>query len=454
MAGQKHQKPVKFNKLLIITAALAAGLAAASCAVDQDMFPATDNTGDDTEEQVGSGTDTETVSEAGAVIPEGMASLARVYIDTPYGSGITSKSEWVRFCNIRITGDADTLLFAQDSLKIRGRGNSTWRDYEKKSYYFKLNRKADLLGTGKSRKWVLLANWMDRTLLRNDVAFEAARRTSLEWTPSGTFVELYLNGEHQGNYWLGEKINVEGSKFTADYLFSLDTSDSSEWDYSISCGYRPNSRKTGLPVEVKYPDRDDFEAAQWSSLLSDSKKLLESIGKACYTSDYASVIDVDSFCDWILVHELCYNLEPNHPKSCFFHVRDGKMYAGPVWDFDWATFTPDRDYLELGGCLWFDEDHGGLYGDAAFVKRLKERWAALKPQFESLGSYIDARAEMIRESESVNHDMWPCYPNPLSEDYSGMVNHDERMNFTQAVNRMKSALTARIVSMDGEIAAL
>jgi len=438
---------------IIVIAALS--LLAASCAVDPGLIP--EGSGTEVQTTPGGEEGPETNPSApgtGPVIPQGMSSLARVYIDTPGKTGIYSKEYWVEPCRIKITGDRDSLLFEQDSLKIRGRGNSTWYNYDKHSFYFKLKAKADLLGTGKSRRWVLLANWMDRTLLRNDVAFEAARRTSLEWTPSGTFVELYLNGVHQGNYWLGEKINVEGSKFTADYLFSLDTSDSSEWDYGISCGYRPNSRTTGLPVEVKYPDRDDFDDAGWDKVLADSKALLEKAGKACYGSGYASAIDVDSFCDWILVHELCYNLEPNHPKSCFFYIRDGKMYAGPVWDFDWATFTPDREYLELGDCLWFDGLHGGLYSKPAFIARLKERWALLKPEFESLGSYIDARAEMIRTSESVNHDMWPCYPNPLSEDYSGMVNHDERMSFRQAVDRMKSALSARISCMDAEISDL
>jgi len=387
---------------------------------------------------------------AGPVIPDTLKSLPCVYIETPNHAEVASKEIWVEPSTIKITGDGGEVLFEQDSLKIRGRGNSTWVWFDKKPYYIKLSHKADLLGTGKSRKWVLSANWMDRTLLRHHVAFEAARRTSLDWTPSGRFVELYLNGEHLGNYWLGEKINVEGSKFTADYLYSFDTSDKSEEDFISYGTYRAFIRSWGTPVEVKYPDRDDYLPGAFATVLSQASSTLDAMTDAIAAGKYADVIDVDSFCDWYLVHELCYNQEPNHPKSCFFHWKNGKMYAGPVWDFDWGTFTPEHNSLLIRESLWF----GTLLADASFVSRLKQRWATLKPSFETLGDYIDEQADLIRESEAVNHRMWPCYPNPLSEDGSGMVNHDEQLSFQQAVDRMKSSLSWRISAIDKRLSEL
>ena len=76
----------------------------------------------------------------------------------------------------------------------------------------KLDNKSEILGMKKHNRWCLLANWMDRTLIRNDVAFEISRRTQLEWTPSGKFVELILNGEHKGNYYLCEQIKVDNNR--------------------------------------------------------------------------------------------------------------------------------------------------------------------------------------------------------------------------------------------------
>ena len=382
------------------------------------------------------------------LIPENLEHLPKVYIETPGRMGVNSKTVWVELATIKILGDRDSVLYEADSLKIRGRGNSSWK-YSKKPYAIKLNHKAGFYGTGKSRRWVLLANWMDRTLLRNQVAFEAARRTSLDWTPYGQFVELYLNGKHLGNYWLGEKINVEGSKFEADYLYTFDTSDASETDFYSTGTYRVNVRSWNTPVELKYPDRDDYETG-FDKVLSSAKSTLDGMTTAIANGSWADVIDADSFCDWYLVHELCYNMEPKHPKSCFFHWREGKMYAGPVWDFDWYTFIPDKTSLDAKDCLWYSR----LLANKSFVAHLKERWAVLKPEFETLGDYIDAQADIIRESEEVNHNMWPCYPHPYSEDGSRMVNHDEQLTFQQAVDRMKGAISARISAMDKKIAAL
>ncbi len=370
-----------------------------------------------------------------AIIPDDLKKLARVYILTPDGQEITSKHTWVELCRIQITGDDGEILFEKDSMMVKGRGNSTWYNFPKKPYTLKLRHQADLFGTGKSKHYVLLANWMDRTLLRNVVAFEAARRTSLDWTPSGRFVELYLNGKHQGNYWLGEKVNVEGSKFKADYLFSLDVSDWEETDFTIDYGFRPNSWQPGLPVEVKHPDRDDLEAAEFEKVLSDSRILLDRIGEALEAGTWKGMIDLDSFCDWYIVHELTGNMEPNHPKSCYYHYRDGMLVAGPVWDFDWYTFIPGVKGLKIDHSLFY----GNLLQHDEFKARLKLRWDALKPAFTTLGSFVDEQVEIIRFSEAVNHQQWPI---------GQWINGDENLSFQEAVDRLKLALQERISEVE------
>ena len=82
---------------------------------------------------------------------------------------------------------------------------------------------------------------------------------------------------------------------------------------------------------------------------------------------------------------------------------------------------------------------------------MKHRWSILKPEFLQLDSYIDKRANLIRESEPRNYEMWPCYPNPLSEKPSGLVNGDEKMTFDEAVTRLKQAIQERVAYMDMEI---
>lgn len=411
--------------------------------------------------------DSVTPVERPSIIPSRVDSLPCVYIRTP--EEIRSRDDWTELADIRIEvriDGKDTTVYQADSLKIKGRGNTTWTSYPKKPYALKLNHKANLIGTGKTSRWVLLANWMDRTLLRNQVAFEAARRTSIEWTPSGIFVKLYMEspdteGEmrYQGIYWLGEKIRVEGSHFDADYLYSYDTSDRGSEDFSAYCHYMKAGEwfEGEVPVTVKYPDRDDYTEVYWISSLKDQcLEALQNIEDAIYhvpTGNWTSCVDLNSFCDWYLVNELCYNTEVRHPKSCFFYIRQGVMYAGPVWDFDFGTFHVPSEFpqLRLKSALYYFQ----LFPQPEFRQRLKARWKALRPQFESLTDYIDQQADWIRSSEKENHNMWPCYPNPQgTADTNWMVNMDEDLTFQEAVDKMKRALLLRIDLLDEQIALL
>ena len=291
---------------------------------------------------------------------------------------------------------------------------------------------------------------MDRTLLRNDVAFELARHTSLEWTPAGTFVDLYLNGEYYGLYWLGEKIHVEGSHFTCDYFYSFDTSDKTEHDFDTHHGHWKNATAMGgIPVELKYPDRDDYSAEQFHSILLSAEKTLFGIEDAVMRGeDPSTLMDMNTLCDFYLVQEVTGNGEIRFPKSTFLYAKGGKLFWGPVWDFDYGTFTPEYHQLGLKSTLYYYQ----LWTNPVFRSHLKHRWSILMPEFRKVAStYIDGRAAYIRESEGLNHETWPCFPNPMAESPDGLVNGDERMSFDQAVSRLKKTLLDRIAEMDLEI---
>ena len=375
------------------------------------------------------------------IVPELQTGLRTLYITTPTGGGIYSKDEWTTGCSVLLVDDAGKEYYRSDEVGVKGRGNMTWT-FSKKPYTLKLPSKADLIGTGAAgKRWVLLANWMDRTLLRNDVAFEAARRTGLEWTPSGEFVELYLNGKHLGNYWLGEMIKVGKGRLSADYLIEMDTYYDAQWRFYSTYGRRVNEWKTGMPIGVKHPDDDELTGEQFSEI----KDLVAAVERAVYLGegDFHPLMNLESFADWYLVHELTQNLEPNHPKSCYFYFRGGVMYAGPVWDFDWETFVLyNNEGLQIRYSIYFEQ----LLKDPQFVSLLKSRWASLKPSFQTLPQYIDERAAAISSSESINWSMWPC------TGYN--VNGDAWLSFQGAVSRMKSALSYRILAIDKALSVL
>ena len=388
-------------------------------------------------------------------IPQNPDHLPKLYLNFPEGYTLDDvrKNSWTENCTVSIqatVNGTEATVFSAEGARVKAHGNSTLQMYPKKPLTLKFQEQANFIGTGKTKHWVLLANWMDRTLLRNDVAFELARHTSLEWTPAGTFVDLYLNGEYYGLYWLGEKIHVEGSHFTCDYFYSFDTSDKTEHDFDTHHGHWKNATATGgIPVELKYPDRDDYSAEQFHSILLSAEKTLFGIEDAVMRGeDPSTLMDMNTLCDFYLTQEVCGNGETRFPKSTFLYAKGGKLFWGPVWDFDYGTFMPEYHQLGLKSTLYYYQ----LWTNPVFRSHLKHRWSILMPEFRKVAStYIDGRAAYIRESEGLNHETWPCFPNPMAEGPDGLVNGDEQMTFDQAVSRLKKTLLDRIAEMDLEI---
>lgn len=370
--------------------------------------------------------------------------LPRVYITTPGGVGINSKDVYVEDGTLSIF-DKNGGLELNILSDFKGRGNSTWQ-MPKKPYAIKLSSKAEVMGMPKHKRWVLLANWVDRTLLRNDIAFEIAKKCpALPWTPRGEFVELYLNGKHRGNYYLCEHIKIDKNRVNIDeideetpetdlsggYLLEFDTYSDAEINYFYT-------KHKNLPVTIKEPDEEvitSWEHPAYTYIQDYVNSVEEALNKGDY-SEIETLIDVESYAEWWLLYNLVGNLEPNHPKSCYMYKkRNGKLYAGPAWDFDCATFIPGRKGALLTQVLWY----GYLFKHEAFKSLVKERWTVLKPEFEKVFTYIDEKAEYIRESNEINLEMWPVTQN---------VNEDIDLSYDDAVNRMKEAYRERITELD------
>lgn len=367
--------------------------------------------------------------------------LPVLIIETPDSQPVNSKTEWV--ANARMT-----LLSATGEQRmtasIRGRGNVTWKRYPKKPYSLKLSKKAELLGMKAAKRWVLLANWADRTLLRNDVAFEMARRTLLEWTPHGEPVELVLNGVYRGSYYLCEKIQIHSSRLDIPELDEADDADSitgsflMELDEYFDEVNKFRSAVYALPYEFRNPDAETLTSSQFAYMEQYVKGLELSLADdhALQRGDYKAWLDPLTFVDWWVVNELCYNKETGKPRSVYVYKPRGKtMKAGPVWDYDFSTFTLHEDvyvaknfpYLR---CLFRSPD---------FQQLAKQRWTELRPVMEGMSDYIDQRASLIRLSAAQNTLLWPI---------TSKGNGDEQLTFDEAVERMKSSLTLRMAVID------
>lgn len=315
-------------------------------------------------------------------------------------------------------------------LTIRGRGNYTWHHQPKKPFAIKFTKKQKILGMPKAKKWTLLANYRDRTLIRNALAFEIARQTDIGWTPQGRFVDLIVNRKFLGNYYVCEKIEIKKNRLNLNaesFLLELDT----YYD-----GYQKfRSIKKNFPINIKHPD--SLSKVQFSYI----QNLVDSTEIALYSSPSSEIhhlIDNQSFALYWIIYELTTNTEPNHPKSVFMHKeKNTPLKLGPVWDFDWQTFVNFRKGFLLKNSLWFD----ALKKNKAFCQIVKEEWKNNKDKFSSLTTFIDSTANRIKASNEKNFKIWPI---KINDNFAG----DEEKSFQEAIEILKKNYLHRIEELD------
>ena len=245
--------------------------------------------------------------------------------------------------------------------EIKGRGNSTWTKFDKKPYKFKFDKKQDLFGYGKEKTWVLLADYRDYSLLRNMLALNAGLTMSeLQYTSKGQSVELYLNGEYRGVYYLCEQIQVKENRVNITeedeglapnelgYLVEMDgwaienksstPNLTTDGDIYVTVGDKLKSNRAYVikdPEDVLYNADGTFNY----DYLNYVQNYLATALAAAQGNDYALVeelIDVKSFAQAYIIFELFKNPDTNYSSVYFYWDKDGALKCGPIWDFDMA----------------------------------------------------------------------------------------------------------------------
>lgn len=373
--------------------------------------------------------------------------LPVVYINTKDAASITSKETWMKGTEIYVTNAGEYNQLYSDA-QIRGRGNTTW-NYPKKPYAIKLDSKSEVLGMPKHKRWVLLANYVDKTCIRNSVAFEIARRCEgLDYTPRGQHVDVVLNGVFLGNYFLCEQIKIDKNRVDITEMESTDIDAESitggyllEIDKNFDEVNKFYSPVRNMPVMIKEPDEETLTAEQLNYIQSHVTEIENALyGEGSTTEGYLQYIDLDSFIDYWLVYELTGTGEPTHPKSVYMYKdRGGKVHAGPVWDFDYFTFQPYyNNWLINMNAVWNDR----IINDPATLPVIKERWNASREKYRTIAAEIDRQYESIKESAEYNATLWPLDLN---------VNRDDALSVEEAVARIKGYYETKFEYMDSYI---
>ena len=302
-------------------------------------------------------------------------------------------------------------------LQIRGRGNSTW-GMPKKPYRLKLTDKQSLLGMPSSKDWVLLANYSDKTLLRNRLAMELGAAIGMAWTPRTAFVELYLNNRYEGVYLLSENIKVAKDRVNIDELEEDHVAaDQLSGGYLLEVDFRHDGHTMitatdQLPIVFQSPEEPAAaQEAYIKGYIDEFERVLHSGDFANPVTGYAAYIDVDSFIRWFLVNELFRNRDAIMWSSCWMYKpRGGKLHMGPLWDFDIAAgnINYDDGYFTAGWWVrdgpWFER----LFEDPVFVARARQIWNEIRTdQLPAMLQSVSAHAAALQQSQLNNFQRWP-----------------------------------------------
>lgn len=367
--------------------------------------------------------------------------VPRMDISTDGGVPVNSRTDYVA---ARLTLDGShTFASLTDSILIRGRGNTSWRAYPKKSYRLKFSHKQQLFGDVPNRHYVLVANYVDPTLTVNALALKAARLVRSAYAGHASPVELYLNGEYLGSYLLTEKVRVGQGSVDIDKESGVLL----ELDVNYDEPQRFVSTRYYLPVMVHHPESaSDAIPSRWEAF---EKAIQEG-------SDIVALVDIAALVRYLFVYDLFCNNELGHPKSvyCSYEGTDGRLTFGPVWDFDWSCGYLGERYFDLPflepfqQCQWFSVTpvagyQGGIsaYNGFPFFDNLMHHPQVLPAYarfcydtlsqglLDSLLTYIDDYAAFLAPSKEHDTALWP-------KDSAG-----------QQVEDLKAWLTARVESL-------
>ncbi len=322
--------------------------------------------------------------------------------------------------NLSITSGDPALVYS-GSMEIRGRGNSTW-SMPKKPYRIKLAAKSGLLGMPSSKHWALLANYADKSLLRNLFAFALGERLAMAWTPRSRMAEVTLNGEYLGVYQLVETIRVDEDRvditeidsgdvtapaITGGYLFELD----GRRDCDAAVQF---DTSMGIPYCIDTPDEEAIVPQQRAYLLdymNTFETVLYSSSFADPATGYPAYADASTFIDWYLVNELTSNIDAQGLTSIWsYKDRNGKLNRGPLWDFDISTGNANyADSSEPQG-FWIRQGtyYNRFFQDPVFAAATRAKWDASKAaHIDSLPDFIEANALAIQAASGRNFQKWP-----------------------------------------------
>ena len=321
-------------------------------------------------------------------------------------------------------------------MQIKGRGNSTWKENEKKPYRLKFDEKHKVLGMPSSRHWVLLANcnyW--KGVIHDILPFEIGWRMGMSWNPRWEPVEVVLNGQYIGMYFLAEKIRVAKERVNIIEQDDYETDPeriTGGWLLEIDNYNEPNqidvALGNGKKIWVTHHSPEFLSNEQRNYI----KQFLDEASMALYSTDksdrtWEQYIDVDSIAVFYIVNEIVDNIEA-FSGSCFMHKQRGentKLIFGPLWDccsyYRWSPSYMFNEFIyvnypSFSAVKWIDQ----IVKFNHFQERVRYHWQIFYNEvYPTMDAFLDEFAARIEAGGNSDYARWQRY---------GADNIPERLN--------------------------
>jgi hypothetical protein len=339
------------------------------------------------------------------------------------------------------------------------------------------------------KRWVLLANQLDHSMIRNAFALDIAHvveyawrsnssmQSGIPWCPSGQNVELIVvdkdgDAHHVGNYFLGEQIKIDENRLNIKKPMDIEKNASAS-DYT-QFGYLIEGATKDKRDEPSYFTSNNgiifqFKDELNSTILNQVKTKMNRIESNIINKNFATAydeLDIHSLIDQMLIWELTLNREYGDPSSVYMYMDgDGKLSAGPVWDFDRGTFQnqelantgnyantnrikPDDEWMywrksSSESYIWYSQ----LAADPTFQQAVKDRWANMYPYLKMIEGQIREYGSQLKASWGYNNAMWPTKRSEIrsfKSDFTDWSGDEDLATFDEVINNMVTVYNERL----------
>jgi hypothetical protein len=379
-------------------------------------------------------------------------------------------------------GDTGNIYDGKIGIEIRGRYSAS---LPQKPYGIETrnalgeNLNVPLFHMPDENDWILLANYNDKTFMRNSLTFELFRKMG-HYAPQTQFCEVVVNTFYQGIYVFTEKIKrdkgrvdiaklnpdeISGDDLTGGYIIKVDYyDDSNSWTSSYKPGRHPDKN---VHFVYEYPAADELAPEQKQYI----RDFIHDFETLLYAAKYShhrisKFIDIPSFIDYFILNELARNVDAYKKSSFFYKDKDsdgGLLHMGPVWDFDWA-------WKNINECFFGAQDGSGwaykvhdcdvwpvppgwmnrLLRDPVYAQKLSNRYFSLRESYLSedhIFNYIDSMAQVLDAAQIRHFDRWRI----LGINVGAPETDAQPNTYAGEIDKFKNWITSRLRWLDANM---